>query len=535
MKRAAWLLAIILVVNLIFVNAMQPVFAATPDGYTVRIGLVSQYGEKNSITIKNSTIKMGYEVNGNFVENTTLISTNGFTFTPNNSYCYGSETIYSSYAEAKNVINSLKADTQYVLVAVQGNGSFRVYISSDSAMTAASIASTLEKNGKVKFAAVANEAKYRMKMSWSEGAMIIDVDSSNLYPQFAAATANEAGVYVVDMGERQYRDRIEIGRYEGASGLTAISVVDMEDYLYGVIACEMISTWEMEALKAQAVCARSYAYALDKRNTGFGADNGYALYDTTKSQVYKGYGAETERTNNAVDATKGLMIYYLDYVVKAYFYSTSGGHTANCEDVWNVPLTYFRAVADNTELHQEKAPWVIAKTKADIAADLEDSNDGVGAVGNLIAQIRTTSGRIYQMKINGSSGSTILMKEEISSAFGLPSTKVKLIEYGDIPDKVYVQSDNKNVEKQISSSYIISGDGNVSVASAEQEQYIVISDDNLTNFPRTAPTDSNTIYFAGMGYGHGVGLSQSGAQSLALQGYDYEYIIRHYYSKVDIR
>lgn len=535
MKKAVRLLAFFLFCNLILVNAVQSVNAATTADYVVRIGLVNKYGDVGSITIKNSSIKMGYEVDGSFVENVTLNSSSGFTFTPDNSYCYGSAALYSSYAEAQKMISSLNADKQYVFPAVQGNGAYRVYISADSAMTAASLAASLEQNGKVKFEAVTNDAKYRMKMSWSEGNMIIDVDSSNLYPQFAAATANEAGVYVVDLGERQYRDRIEIGRYKGSANLTAVSVVDMEDYLYGVIACEMVSTWEMEALKAQAVCARSYAYALDKRNTVFGADNGYALYDTTHSQVYKGYGHETERTNEAVDATRGLMIYYRENVVKAYFYSTSGGHTANCEDVWNVPLTYFRAVVDNTELHQEKKPWIVSKTKAEINADLSDSNDDVGTVNSVSAQIRTTSGRIYQMKVSGSNGSTTLMKEEISSAFGLPSTKVKIIEYGDVPDKVYMQGGKGNIENRISSSYIISGDGTVSAASQELEQYIVISDDNLTNFPRTAPTDSNTIYFAGMGYGHGVGLSQSGAQSLALQGYNYEYIIHHYYNKVDIR
>lgn len=535
MKKAIRFLAIILVVNLILVNSVQSVFAATPDGYTVRIGLVSTYGDKNSITIKNNSVRFGYEVNGQFVENMTLNSSNGFTVYPNTSYCYGSVNVYGTYNEAVAAINKYGIAGEYVTVAVQGNGAYRIYISANDVLTAASLAASLENSGKGKYEAVANDMKYRTKLTWSEGSMIIDVDSAGLYPQFMAATANEAGVYVLDLGERQYRGRMEIGRFGGASKVTAVSVLGMEEYLYGVVACEMVPSWEMEALKAQAVCARSYAYALDKRNATFGAEFGYALYDTTKSQVYKGYGSEYAKTNEAVDATKGEMVYFRENVVKTYFYSTSGGHTANCEDVWTVALTYFRAVPDNTELHQEKKPWIVAKTMSEIATDLSDEGINVGSVSKLTPQIRTTSGRIFQLKVAGSAGFKTLQREEISSTFSLPSTKVKIITSSDVPDKVYVQSQNENVQKQISQSYVISGDGTVAQVSEDLEQYIVISEDNLTNFPKSAPTDANTIYFAGMGYGHGVGMSQSGAQSLALQGYDYKYILHHYYNKVDIR
>lgn len=535
MKKAGRFFAIFLLLNLILVNFVQPAMAATDANYAVRVGLVSTYGDKNSITIKNSSVKFGYEVNGQFVENMTLNSNTGFTVYPNTSYCYGSVTIYGTYNEAVEAINKYGIAGEYVTVAVQGNGAYRIYISANDALTAATYAASLENSGKGKYEAVANDMKYRVKLTWSEGSMIIDVDFAGLYPQFMAATANEAGVYVLDLGERQYRGRMEIGRFGGATNVTAVSVLGMEEYLYGVIACEMVPSWELEALKAQAVCARSYAYALDKRNATFGAEFGYALYDTTKSQVYKGYGSEYEKTNQAVDATKGEMIYYRDNVVKSYFYSTSGGHTANCEDVWTVALTYFRAVPDNTELHQEKKPWIVAKTIGEIQSDLADEGINVGSVTKLTPQIRTTSGRIFQLKIAGSAGSDTLQREEISSTFSLPSTKVKIITSSDVPDMVYVQGQNENVQKQISQSYVISGDGTVEQIDAELEQYIVISDDNLTNFPKSAPADASTIYFAGMGYGHGVGMSQSGAQSLALQGYDYKYIINHYYNKVDIR
>lgn len=534
-KRAAWVLTLLLIINFICVNDVQPILAAE-NGYTVRIGLVSLFKDCNSITIRNSSVKLGYEVNGVFVESDTLNSTTGFTFTSDTSYCYGSVAVYNSYAAVTTAINSLNpAHAQYVCAGVSGNGQFRIYVTADSVITAASVAQGLEIGGKVRFTAVENDMKYRVKLSWSEGNLIIDAGTDGVYPQFAAATPNENGVNVIDLGERQYRGRMEIGRFGGSSLLTAVSVLDMEEYLYGVVACEMVPSWEMEALKAQAVCARSYAYALDRRSVTFGAEFGYALFDTTQSQVYKGYGSETERTNAAVDATAGKMIYYYDNVIKAFFYSTSGGHTENCEDVWDVALTYFRARPDNTETYQEKAPWLIVKTREEVSSAVNNSGNSVGTVTGLNPQIKSSSGRIYQLKVTGTAGVTTLLKEKVRTTFSLPSTKVKIIKYGDVPDRVVVKSANGTNTRQISNSYIISGDGTIKQADNGLEQYIVISDDNLTNFPRVAPADPDTYYFAGMGYGHGVGLSQSGAQSLALLGYDYEYIIHHYYNKVEIR
>lgn len=538
MKKAAWLLTIVLLVNLIGVNIVQPVFAGEMDAVEFRIGLTSKYSGMSSITVRNRRIEFGYAKDNSFVSNMSLESTSGFTFKPDQTYCYGSTQIYDSYHKVVSAINSITGagvDGTYLVAAVQGDGQYRVYVSAPEPTTAAMLATSIETKGKVKFEAVTNDATLRMRMSGSFGELLIDVNDAGLYPQIKPVDTNEQGVALIDLGERQYRGRLEVGRYGGSSTLTAVSVVNVEDYLYGVIACEMVPSWEMEALKAQAVCARSYAYVIHMQDTNYGAKKGYALYDTTQSQVYKGYGYEQPKTNEAVDATRGQLVYYNGIAVKAYFYSTSGGHTANSEDVWLIPYPFFRAVVDNTETHQEKKPWIVKKTKTEIASVLDNKGIGVGNVTSLSAQIRTTSGRIYQLKINGTAGSTTLKKEGISSAFSLPSTKVRLIKYGDIPDQVVVQSASGTKDKRISASYVISGDGDVAMASSNLEQYIVISDSNLTNFPKEAPADPETIFFAGMGYGHGVGLSQSGAQSLALQGKNYIEIIKHYYNKVEVR
>ena len=131
----------------------------------------------------------------------------------------------------------------------------------------------------------------------------------------------------------------------------AINYVPLEEYLYGVVPRESPSSWHPEALKAQAVAARSYAYqdGVERR----------MIYCTTKSQVYNGHSRpghahEVASTNSAVDATKGKLVWYGSQTapVKTYFSSCSGGHTANIQDVWTSasPKPYYKGVADATGL-----------------------------------------------------------------------------------------------------------------------------------------------------------------------------------------
>ena len=154
----------------------------------------------------------------------------------------------------------------------------------------------------------------------------------------------------------RYRGTLRISASNGR--LKLLNRLGMEDYLRGVVPREMPSGWHMEALKAQATAARSYAYV-----------DGSELYCTTSSQVYNGHSKgsdrtrtewhETTRTNQAIDATAHRVVRYGSNVVKTYFFSQSGGHTANSEDVWSAALPYLRGVRDP---HEAKAgaphvPW----------------------------------------------------------------------------------------------------------------------------------------------------------------------------------
>jgi len=122
--------------------------------------------------------------------------------------------------------------------------------------------------------------------------------------------------------------------------LTVINNVDLEDYIRGVVPSEMPSSWEIEALKAQAIAARSYALA----NLGKRAAYGYDLKDTPEDQAYGGASAETAKTNNAVQETEGLVLTYNYKVVPAYYSASAGGKTVTAKQAWGSDLPYIRSV-----------------------------------------------------------------------------------------------------------------------------------------------------------------------------------------------
>ena len=122
--------------------------------------------------------------------------------------------------------------------------------------------------------------------------------------------------------------------------LTVINDVDIEDYIKGVVPAEMPSGWELEAHKAQAVAARSYAIA----NLGKRASLGFDLKDTPEDQAYGGASAETAKTNKAVDDTKGIVLTYDMKVITAYYSASAGVQSVSASDVWGGNLPYLRSV-----------------------------------------------------------------------------------------------------------------------------------------------------------------------------------------------
>lgn len=498
----------------------------------VRVGLKSLYWERSSIEIKNKKISMGYCENSTYNRMETFSSNSGFKFMPDNGSYYVMDKSYRDYESANKICQALGKLSIHAYPVSTAQNKYLIYIGGGTEEEAKEEYNKAK--GKYGYSyRVKNASPYRIKVQGSTVEFIMEAEEFKGYPQFQGVDKDASGTAVVDLGDRKYKGRIEIGRYDKKL-LTVVNTLYIEDYIKGVVPCEMPSSWHMDALKAQAVCARSYALANSGYKSESSLTNPFDLSDSTNSQMYKGYNGETDRTNSAVAQTKGQTLRYNNKTISPYYYSTSGGRTESVEDVWSKGLPYLRSEPDLYENEPGKPPWQIFLTGKQIEDQLRKNKIEVGNIKNIYPEIRTQSGRVYSLKIEGIKDSVSLQSNTIRTNLGLYSTKFKLVKQGDIPDKVVVQGAGKSKEKQISNCYVISGNHTVQKASSKLEQFIAISQDNRTNFPRSAPTQQDTYLFAGQGYGHGVGMSQSGANGMAKAGYNYVRILKHYFKDTKV-
>lgn len=508
--------------------------AATDQQY-IRVGLESRFKNRSKITVKTKRIGMGYSVNNGYREEVNLVSNSGFSYSPAQGYYFSVQKDFKSYSQAKQVVESMKQLDVIAYPVIVYRNTWNVYIGggTDKESVKAQLGKVTGRFG-FTYSDIMKDNQYRILVEGEEDRFLIDVNKHMAYPQFVSGTYNSSGVPLLDLDSYRYRGRIEIGRYKSNS-LTAVNIVNLEEYLYGVVPGEVSSSWPKEALKAQAVCARGYAILKAGFRSDSNVDKPYKIDDTTKSQVYKGYDVETKATNQAVNETKGETVTYNNRIISTYYSSTSGGSTENVEDVWSITSPYLRSVPDLYENEPALKPWVIKLSKSEIYSKLLDRGMQVGSVLEVIPEIRTSSGRVYSLRIKGTKKNVVLQSEIIRSALSLYSTKFKVIKYGDKPDYVVMQGRSRSERKQISNSYVIDGNYQVKKASQSLEQYIVLSEDNRTNFPRITPNNDNMIYFAGQGYGHGVGMSQSGAKGMAEAGFTYKEILEHYFTGTEVR
>jgi stage II sporulation protein D len=208
---------------------------------------------------------------------------------------------------------------------------------------------------------------------------------------------------------RRYRGSIQVDLTGGK--LRAINFVSLEHYLYGVVPSEMPYTWHPEALKAQAVVARSYALAVRKSGA-------FDLYPDTRSQVYLGVDHEQPSTNAAVDATAGKVVLYQGQVAKTFFFSTSGGRTASSADVWGTAVPYLVSVPDpydSISPHHDWGPVVYTGAKLARALKLP------GRVVDLKPSLNS-SGRVESIAAVGTTSEVTIAAGDLRRRLGLRST-----------------------------------------------------------------------------------------------------------------
>ncbi|HZA89776.1 MAG TPA: SpoIID/LytB domain-containing protein [Solirubrobacterales bacterium] len=216
-------------------------------------------------------------------------------------------------------------------------------------------------------------------------------------------------------GKGTYRGDLVV-RARSGGGLAAINAVNLEAYVQGVVPNEMPSNWPAEALRAQAVAARSYALATSVRGEGF--DH----YDDTRSQVYGGKSSETGATNAAVMRTDGQVVRHGKEVATTFFFSSSGGRTENSEYgfVGGESRPYLKSVDDRYDRASPYHRWKVAYTRHEIENRLG------GLVEGRLRKIEVTkrgrSPRIVRARVRGSAGSTAVNGLTLQSRLDLRST-----------------------------------------------------------------------------------------------------------------
>jgi stage II sporulation protein D len=290
---------------------------------------------------------------------------------------------------------------------------------------------------------------------------------------------------------QNYRGNMEFRTRAG--GITVINELPLEEYLYGVVPREMPASWPEEAQKAQAVAARSYALAQLGTYKAYGFD----LMANQQSQVYGGYNAEHPITSRAVDGTRGQVMFFREKPVSAFFHSSSGGYIENSHDVWTAITEFLKAKPDPYDRNELHYNWVVTMTQDQLVNQLKEKKNlynrpgqpekVFSTVDNIDVLERTSSGvRVKKLRITGkdSSGKPLTADlynaDVVRSALGLKSALFELTK-------------------------ITGPDGKL-----------------------------KEIRIKGSGFGHGLGMSQYGAHGMASQGYNYQDILKYYYSNIEI-
>lgn len=277
---------------------------------------------------------------------------------------------------------------------------------------------------------------------------------------------------LIFVGGKLYRGGLEVKVRDG--GLMVVNAIDLEEYLYGVLPQEVPVKWEMAALRAQAIVARTYA--LYKRKSQANGDYDLSAH-YLQDQRYDGYSAEHPRASLAVDETRGLVLTCAGTLIPAYYHAESAGYTENSEDVWSSAHPCLRAVKADIYPASPYLQWSVSIPLQDIQAALAKSGHRLGGIQGLEPLERSPTGRILRLKISHTRGDTVLRGTDFRLALG--------------PEVI-----------------------------------------RSTRF--TVEMRGGHALFSGQGWGHGVGMCQWCSQGMAELGYDHEAILKHYYRGAEL-
>ena len=328
---------------------------------------------------------------------------------------------------------------------------------------------------------------------------------------------------------KPYRGGLDI-RHDD-SGFVVVNHVEFADYLASVVGAEMPRSWEMEALKAQAVAARTYAIQ------HLQPDASYDICDNQDCQAYSGIRSESDRTQAAVAETVGIVALFNGAPIEALYSANAGDVTESSEHVWGTSVPYLRSVpspgdaaAMSESWGAEGYRWTRMIPLPELADYRAVRNGGVGAVIDLRVLERTPAGRPLRVLVVGTAGELELFGDQVRTALGLPSSFVEL-ELAPVSSLELIGAAPRRFGALLQEGHRIADvRRSIAFATAPPDIELVNGAVHVAVFERPA-----SLILSGRGFGHGLGMSQWGAQGMALAGHTYDEILTHYYTGIGLR
>lgn len=367
---------------------------------------------------------------------------------------------------------------------------------------------------------------------------VLDNNGNKLYTIDFNTEAIGSKTGVNNLNGKKYR-----GYITGVNG-NIINHINIDEYLYGVLTREMSPSFSMEALKAQAVASRSFAiYSKNKH-----ANEGFNLCNTTHCQVYGGLDGENPKTNQAVEETKEEMVYFNGQLAETLFHSNNGGIMESSRNVWGGNKEYLVVKDDPYSLNTNNSSWEFKISKTELSNKLANRGYGVGTIQEIEITDISPANRVNKLKLIGTGGTKELKGSDLRSVLGPVKFKSTYFSLDNFNNKATNTDDNLiYVINGYNQLEIISPLNFVYINSSDRKSEGLLKDFTILSKNKEKSFSNNKIestakkyqlndqiIFYGRGYGHGVGMSQWGAEKMAKEGFNYREIIKHYYLGVDI-
>ncbi len=346
-------------------------------------------------------------------------------------------------------------------------------------------------------------------------------------------------------------------RFERIKGgkLTVVNLLGFEDYIEGVIATEMSDSWPVEALKAQAVSARSYAVSLGSKHSAHHFD----ICDSTDCQAYTGQTSAGTNTRAAVEQTAGLGCVYNGKPAQTFYYSSNGGASESISNVWGSSQALYPYLTGVTDDYEAGARlnnyWERTFTSAQLAARVLSGYSVVGSIVSASVTAYTDTGNPKTITFTDSAGKNYTVSSaKVFSSLGLPSFRYGFAGSGTVqpapqpapPASGPVSINGTTAVNGTAGLYAIDGNGYLTPV-GDGDVYVITDGGasllgqggGQTAAPSVEWSDSaaaanGSLTFAGRGWGHNIGMSQFGAKAMAEQGFTYDQILQFYYTGITV-